>query len=72
MSSDLSSAADVSTPGAERVLVLEAGRAERHYWRGIWFYRELFVILALRAECGLREEVRFMVAVGRDQPSIYR
>ena len=33
---------------AERVLVLEAGRAERHYWRDLWAYRELFAILAWR------------------------
>src|SRR5215471_7774584 len=32
----------------ERVLVLEPGRAERHYWRDLWHYRELFVILAWR------------------------
>ena len=32
----------------ERVLVLEAGRAERHYWRDLWDYRELFLILAWR------------------------
>jgi len=32
----------------ERVLVLEAGRAERHYWRDLWAYRELFAILAWR------------------------
>jgi lipopolysaccharide transport system permease protein len=31
-----------------RVLVLEAGRAERHYWADLWHYRELFVILAWR------------------------
>jgi lipopolysaccharide transport system permease protein len=31
-----------------RVLVLEPGRAERHYWRDIWAYRELFAILAWR------------------------
>ena len=29
-------------------LVLEPGRAERHYWRDIWAYRELFAILAWR------------------------
>jgi lipopolysaccharide transport system permease protein len=33
---------------AERILVLEPGRAERHYWRDLWLYRELFVILAWR------------------------
>src|SRR5215813_1907097 len=32
----------------ERVLVLEPGRAERHYWRDLWHYRELFAILAWR------------------------
>jgi lipopolysaccharide transport system permease protein len=35
-------------PPANNVLVLEAGRAERHYWRDIWAYRELFAILAWR------------------------
>jgi lipopolysaccharide transport system permease protein len=33
---------------AEFDLVLEAGRAEKHYWRDLWRYRELFIILALR------------------------
>jgi lipopolysaccharide transport system permease protein len=32
----------------ERVLVLQPGRAERHYWRDLWHYRELFAILAWR------------------------
>jgi lipopolysaccharide transport system permease protein len=32
----------------ESVLVLEAGRADRHYWRDLWTYRELFAILAWR------------------------
>lgn len=31
-----------------RVLILEAGRAERNYWRDIWAYRELFFVLAMR------------------------
>ena len=31
-----------------QVVVLEPGRAERHYWRDLWTYRELFVILAWR------------------------
>lgn len=34
--------------GSSRILVLEAGRAERNYWRDIWAYRELFAILAWR------------------------
>lgn len=29
-------------------LVIEAGRAERHYWRDLWRYRELFVFLTWR------------------------
>lgn len=29
-------------------LILEAGRAERHYWADLWRYRELFAILAWR------------------------
>ena len=32
----------------ERNLVLEPGRAERHYWADLWHYRELFAILAWR------------------------
>jgi lipopolysaccharide transport system permease protein len=33
---------------ATRILVIESGRAERHYWRDLWHYRELFAILAWR------------------------
>jgi lipopolysaccharide transport system permease protein len=33
---------------AKRVLVLEAGRAEKHYWADLLRYRELFAILAWR------------------------
>lgn len=50
----ITSVSDAETPGAaaaptrERVLVLEAGRAERHYWLDLWAYRELFAILAWR------------------------
>jgi lipopolysaccharide transport system permease protein len=29
-------------------LIIEAGRTERHYWRDLWRYRELFYILAWR------------------------
>jgi lipopolysaccharide transport system permease protein len=32
----------------QTTLVLEAGRAERHYWRDLWRYRELFLFLAWR------------------------
>jgi lipopolysaccharide transport system permease protein len=33
---------------ADQTLVLEPGGAERHYWRDLWHYRELFGILAWR------------------------
>jgi lipopolysaccharide transport system permease protein len=32
----------------ERELIIEPGRSERHYWRDLWQYRELFQILAWR------------------------
>ena len=31
-----------------QIFVLEPGRADRHYWRDLWAYRELFAILAWR------------------------
>lgn len=33
---------------AEQRLIIEAGRTERHYWRDLWRYRELFYFLAWR------------------------
>src|SRR5262245_7850909 len=30
------------------VIVIEAGRTEKNYWRDLWRYRELFLILAWR------------------------
>lgn len=38
----------MSSDRTTRVLVLEAGRAERNYWSDLWHYRELFAILAWR------------------------
>jgi lipopolysaccharide transport system permease protein len=32
----------------EQVIIIEAGRSERHYWLDIWRYRELFQVLAWR------------------------
>ena len=29
-------------------LIIEPGLAERHYWRDLWRYRELFFVLAWR------------------------
>jgi len=31
-----------------RALIIEAGRTERHYWRDLWHYRELFLFLVWR------------------------
>ncbi len=33
---------------AEETIIIEAGRAERHYWLDLWRYRELFRVLAWR------------------------
>jgi lipopolysaccharide transport system permease protein len=33
---------------SERNLIIEAGRSDRHYWRDLWRYRELFRVLAWR------------------------
>ena len=33
---------------SDSVITLEPGRAERHYWRDLWNYRELFQVLAAR------------------------
>src|ERR1017187_5318705 len=30
------------------VIIIEAGQSERHYWRDLWRYRELFRVLAWR------------------------
>ncbi len=35
-------------PVSEQILILEPGRADKHYWADLWRYRELFLILAWR------------------------
>ncbi len=40
--------AETEVRAAEFDLVLEAGRADKHYWLDLWRYRELFLILAIR------------------------
>ena len=35
-------------PDMTQEIIIEAGRAERHYWRDLWRYRELFRVLAWR------------------------
>src|SRR5437868_8334724 len=43
------SAADVGREKSiEYELIIEPGRTERHYWRDLWRYRELFQVLAWR------------------------
>jgi lipopolysaccharide transport system permease protein len=32
----------------DELVIIEAGRTERHYWRDLWRYRELFQVLAWR------------------------
>lgn len=39
---------EAGVASSERILLLTPGRAERHYWRDLWAYRELFAILAWR------------------------
>ena len=38
----------IDTHASQATLVIEAGRAERHYWHDLWRYRELFFFLAWR------------------------
>ncbi len=40
--------ADGSSVRVDRVLVLEPGRADAHYWSDLWRFRELFAVLAWR------------------------
>src|SRR5437588_12339500 len=35
-------------PSMAEVIIIEAGRLERNYWRDLWRYRELFRVLAWR------------------------
>jgi len=48
MTSPIASNAIPPPSGNSQTLILEAGRAERHYWADLWRYRELFAILAWR------------------------
>jgi lipopolysaccharide transport system permease protein len=42
------STTETVVPMAKQVLILEPGRADKHYWMDLWRYRELFLILAWR------------------------
>lgn len=35
-------------PAEQQMLILEQGRADEHYWKDLWRYRELFLVLAWR------------------------
>src|ERR1043165_5517744 len=37
-----------STIQGQNIFVIEAGRSEKNYWLDLWYYRELFLILAWR------------------------
>jgi lipopolysaccharide transport system permease protein len=45
---DTTAGSALKNSAAARTLVIEPGRSERHYWRDVWAYRELFTILAWR------------------------
>jgi lipopolysaccharide transport system permease protein len=40
--------AEIDLSDLAHVLIIEPGRTERHYWRDLWRYRELFQVLAWR------------------------
>ena len=46
------------------VIVIEAGRTERHYWLDLWRYRELFQVLAWRDLSVRYKQTVIGVAVG--------
>ena len=46
--SDGSISASANERAGINLLVLERGRADRNYWKDLWAYRELFIILAWR------------------------
>ena len=44
----MTNSVEISDVQNERILILEAGRANKNYWIDLWHYRELFWILAWR------------------------
>ena len=46
--SDSAAVNDAASAKPMREVVIEAGRADRHYWADLWRYRELFQVLAWR------------------------
>jgi lipopolysaccharide transport system permease protein len=51
-------------------LIIEAGRAERHYWRDLWRYRELFFFLAWRDILVRYKQTAFGMAWALGRPLI--
>jgi lipopolysaccharide transport system permease protein len=52
----------VSAPASSNILVIEAGRSERHYWHDLWRYRELLYFLARRDVTVRYKQTAFGVA----------
>lgn len=52
----------MSAQVSEEVLVIEAGRGERHYWRDLWRYRELLYFLGRRDIAVRYKQTAFGVA----------
>jgi lipopolysaccharide transport system permease protein len=46
--SDLTEVKILLMQSSKKALIIEAGRADRHYWRDLWRYRELFLFLSWR------------------------
>jgi lipopolysaccharide transport system permease protein len=55
-------------PLNQSVLVIESGRAERHYWRDLWRYRELFLFLAWRDIIVRYKQTNFGIAWALARP----
>jgi lipopolysaccharide transport system permease protein len=45
---EVMNASSKSIRAPQQILIIEAGKSERHYWRDLWQYRELFYFLAWR------------------------
>lgn len=52
----------MSAPASSNILVIEAGRSERHYWHDLWRYRELLYFLARRDVTVRYKQTAFGVA----------
>lgn len=55
---------------AERTLIIEPGRAAKHYWLDLWHFRELFAILAWRDVSVQYKQTVFGVAWAVIRPAL--